>query len=660
MGHQHNHHTCCAPVEQKLFGVQKDLVYALLSGGFLLIGFLIEKLTAWPMAIFLVLYAGNYFFGGYYTVLESWGTLKSKKFDIDFLVLIAAIGAATLGKFAEGGLLLFLFSLGHALEHYALNRASKSIAALSELTPNTALLKTAEGKLVETPIEDLKINDIVVAKPGSKIAADGLVVLGSSSVNQAPITGESIPVDKHPVSGSISDSFDKVPAEHKVFAGTINGNEPLEIQVARPSEDSTFSRLIELVKHAETEKAPAQVFADKFAAFFVPAVLILVGLMLFAFLVIDEAFKDSFYRAMAVLIAASPCALAISTPSAVLAGIARAARGGVLIKGGLPLQEMATIDAMAFDKTGTLTSGAPKLTHIVPYKNHSEQELLSKAVAVERLIDHPLARAIVQDGMKRLNGQNLPVAKGLKSLTARGVCAQVNGHALYIGNRRLMEDLTKEQLPEILEQKLNALEEQGHTAMIVREEQEFMGIIAVQDTARSEAEESIKILKAKTGIKKVVMLTGDNQRVANAIAQEVGIQEALGDLLPEDKVDAIKKLKETNQIAMVGDGVNDAPAMANSNVGISMGAAGSDVALETSNVALLGNSIRHLPFAILLAQKTAQVIKQNLFISIGVMALLVPLTISGLSIGPAVVIHEGSTLLVVANALRLLGYKDKV
>lgn len=651
--------TCCKPTEKKIFNVKKDLAFAIFSGVFLLTAFLFEKLSQTNFIIYFSIYLISYFFGGYYTVLHSWETLKEKRFDIDFLMLVAAIGAASLEKFAEGGLLLFLFSLGHALESYAMDKATKSISALSELTPKTALLKNDQG-VTETPIENLKINDIIVVKPNNRIAADGVVIHGESAVDQAPITGESIPVDKSPIEDQIFTEFDNIHTRHKVFAGSINGNAPLEVRVLKPAKDSTLAKLVSLVQNAETQRAPAQIFADKFSSIFVPAVLVLVVLLLLAFLVIDETFKESFYRAMAVLVAASPCALAISTPSAVLAGIARAAKGGVLIKGGLPLQKMAKINAIAFDKTGTLTTGIPKLTYVIPYAEHTEEELLNKAVAVESLIDHPLAKAIVRDGKKKLNDQILLEAKNLESLTAKGVRADINGKIIHIGNRGLMREITADNIPIDLEEELVQLENRGHTAMIVLEEKKYIGIVAVQDIAREEAAKSILNLKSKVGIKEVMMLTGDNQRVANTIASKVGITEAYGDLLPEDKVTAIKKEKEKYQIAMVGDGINDAPAMANSNLGISMGAAGSDVALETAEVALLGDSIRNLPFAFLLAKQSARIIKQNLFISIGVMAILVPLTISGLSIGPAVIIHEGSTLLVVANALRLLGFKVKL
>lgn len=653
---QNNSTTCCAPVDKKLFGYKKDMVFAILSGVFLLLAFLIEKITNLSNFAYLISYAISYFFGGYYTVIQSFETLKEKRFDIDFLMLVAAIGAAALGSFAEGGLLLFLFSLGHALEHFAMDKATKSIAALSELTPDIALIKR-NGKVEEVSVDSLKLGDIVVVRPNSNIPIDGVVVKGESAVNQAPITGESVPVDKQPATNEVSKSFEHISNKHKVFAGTINGSSALEIRVLRLAKDSTLTRLITLVQDAETQQAPAQRFADKFAAIFVPSVLVLVGILLFAFTVIDEPFKDSFYRAMAVLVAASPCALAISTPSAVLAGIARAAKGGILLKGGLPLQELARINAIAFDKTGTLTTGMPKLTEVIPYSTHTKEEVLAVAIAVEGLSDHPLAAAIVRDGKKIIHSTTIPKATDLKSLTAMGVTANVDGKTAYIGNRRLMEKISKRKVPLELEENLAKLEEDGHTAMLLYFDTDYLGIIAVQDTARPEAKEIISKLRSDLNIKKILMLTGDNQRVANAIAKEIGISEAYGDLLPEHKVEEIIKQKEHYNIAMVGDGVNDAPAMANSNIGISMGAAGSDVALETSDAALLGDSIKQLPFALSLAKQADRIIRQNLFISIGVMAILVPFTIYGLSIGPAVVIHEGSTLLVVANALRLLGFK---
>jgi Cd2+/Zn2+-exporting ATPase len=590
--------------------------------------------------------------------MEAIETIRKGKFEIDFLMLVAAAGAASLGKWEEAALLLFLFSLGHALENYAMNRARKSIAALSDLAPPTALVKR-NGETVEVGIEELELGESIVVKPNTKIAADGVVIKGSSSVNQAPITGESVPVDKRPVDNPDKvDKLDGLAAENRAFAGTINGSHALEIKVLKLAKDSTLSKLVELVKEAETQKSPTQQLTDKFERYFVPAVLILVVLLLFAFLVIDETFADSFYRAMAVLVAASPCALAISTPSAVLAGVARAAREGVLIKGGRPLEDLGSLNALAFDKTGTLTEGKPKLTNAIPFEPIDRQTLLTVAVAVEELSDHPLAAAIVEGGKAELENITIPKAQNLEALTARGIKATVEGKTVHIGNRRLFEELTGEAVPEEIDQQMASLEEEGHTAMIVHQNSQYLGIISVMDVARPEAAATLKKLK-QIGIQRMVMLTGDNQKVANAVAKNIGITDPMGSLLPEDKVAAIEKLKaEEGKVAMVGDGVNDAPAMAKSTVGIAMGAAGSDVALETADIALMADRLNNLPFAIGLSRKAKGIIKQNLWISLGMVVILIPLTLTGIAdIGPAVIAHEGSTLVVVFNALRLLAYK---
>ena len=642
-----------------IFGKNTELIFSIICGALLGIGFGLSYVASIPDWVSLTLYIGAYFFGGYFTAKEAIQTVAKGGFEIDFLMLVAAIGAAVLGEWAEGALLLFLFSLGHALEHYAMNKARKSIAALADLAPKTALLKK-DGKTEEVGIEKLGIGDIIVVKPNSKISADGVVVNGKSSVNQAPITGESVPVDKVPVEDVDKDysAQDDIKDENRVFAGTINGNNTLEIKVIKAAKDSTLSRLVKLVNEAQTQKSPTQLLTDKFEKYFVPSVLILVGILLFAFLVIDEPFSASFYRAMAVLVAASPCALAISTPSAVLSGVARAARGGVLIKGGRPLEDLGVITALAFDKTGTLTEGKPKLTQVVPLGNISENELLKIAVAVESLSDHPLAKAVVRDGKERLEGEEIPNASNLEAVLGKGIKASFGNDKIYIGNLDLYEGLDESTPSEKIATKVRGLEGGGNTTMLIRKNEEYIGIIALMDTPREAAKGTLKKLK-EIGIKRMIMLTGDNQKVADAVAEEIGLTDAWGSLLPEEKVDAIKELKEKeSKVAMVGDGVNDAPAMANSTVGIAMGAAGSDVALETADIALMADKLETLPFAIGLSRKAKAIIRQNLWVSLGIVALLIPSTIFGLAnIGMAVVIHEGSTLLVVFNALRLLAYK---
>jgi Cd2+/Zn2+-exporting ATPase len=654
-----SHHDDSDHKHSSLFflGENTELYFALISGLCWILGVTFSFLPT-PENAATTLFIIGAFFGGIFTFITAGKDLLRGKFEIDFLMLFAAIGAAVLGKWGESALLLFLFSLGHALEHYAMKRARKSISALSDLAPPMALLKI-NGELKEVHIEQLKVGDIIVVKPNSTIAADGVVTSGTSPVNQAAITGESMPVSKHPSPNWQNEiEIKKLPPEHRVFAGTINGNGVLEIKVLKQAKDSTLAKLIYLVKEAETQKSPTQHLTDKFEKYYVPSVLIIVLLLLFAFLVIDETFNQSFYRAMSVLIAASPCALAISTPSAVLAGIARAARQGVLIKGGRPLEALGEISAIAFDKTGTLTQGKPTLTHAIPFGKVTKAHLLKVAVSVEALSDHPLAAAIVAGGKKELGEIEIPEAKNLKALIARGIQADWEGSTVHIGNRRLFEELTGAPVPSEIDLKMAELESGGNTAMIVHQDNEYLGIVSAMDVARPETISTLAALK-KLGIKRMIMLTGDNQKVADAIAKNIGITDPMGNLLPEDKVKAIKQLKsEENGVAMVGDGVNDAPAMASSSVGIAMGAAGSDVALETADIALMADKLDNLPFAIGLSRKAKVIIKQNLVISLGMVAILVPLTIMGsIAIGPAVVFHEGSTLVVVLNALRLLKYE---
>ncbi|MCA1197913.1 heavy metal translocating P-type ATPase [Sphingomonas sp. R647] len=642
----------------RIFGANTELICALLCGALLAIGFALEKLTNPPGWIPLACYVAAYLFGGFFTLREAIDNLRHKRFEIDTLMLVAAVGAAALGAWAEGALLLFLFSLGHSLENYAMGRAKRAIEALAELAPQTALVRR-DGELVELPVEQLVVGDTVVVKPDERLPADGFIVKGTTSIDQAPVTGESMPVDKRPVPDEAAARTrpDTIEAPYRVFAGTINGSGLIEVEVTRKSSETTLARVVELVSEAETRQSPTQRFTDRFERVFVPSVLLLTVVLLFAWVVIDEPFRDSFYRAMAVLVAASPCALAIATPSAVLSGVARAARGGVLVKGGGPLEDLGSLKAIAFDKTGTLTEGRPRITDIIPADGVDERDLLAVAVAVERLSDHPLARAIAKDGEKRLGEIKLPAATDLASLTGRGITAKIDGEPVLIGKAEMFGADGIAPLSDAMRDAIARLRDGGRTTMVVRRGERDLGAIGLMDTPRAAAKDTIARLHA-LGITRMIMISGDNQKVAEAIARDVGLDEAWGDLLPEDKVEAIRKLRGEAKVAMVGDGVNDAPAMANATVGIAMGAAGSDVALETADVALMADDLAHLPFAVGLSRKTRGIIRQNLVVSLGIVGFLVPATILGLGIGPAVMIHEGSTLLVVFNALRLLAYRQ--
>ncbi|KCZ90265.1 heavy metal translocating P-type ATPase [Hyphomonas jannaschiana] len=642
-------------VVHRLFGHQAELTFALVCGLALAVGWLCPKvgLMSDSTAFFFLLAA--YLFGGYFALREAIAKIVSGVFQIDFLMIVAAVGAAALGEWAEGAFLLFLFAIGHALEQYAMTRAKESIAALGDLAPDVARVKCGDD-IQEVALDAVNIGDIVVVRSNERIPTDGFVTNGTSVVNQAPITGESTPVNKRPVENFAATRAypEKVSAEHHVFAGSINGSGSLEIEVSRLSTDTTLARVIEMVNSAETRQSPTQSFTRKFERIFVPLVIGLAIATSLSFLFLDETAADSFYRAMAVLVAASPCALAIATPSAVLSGVARAARGGVLIKGGAPLEALGRVKAVAFDKTGTLTEGTPKLVDIVSNEGSSEEELLSVAAAVESLSDHPLAEAVVRDASRRLGARVSPATE-FSSLTGRGVSAVVDGKPVHIGKSDLFAEIPGVPIPADLDACSKDLVDRGRTTMIVRHGDRYLGVIGLMDTPRKAAKPVIARLR-ELGIKRMMMISGDNQRVADAVAGEIGLDEAFGNLMPEDKVVRIAEISKSGGVAMVGDGVNDAPALANATVGITMGAAGSDVALETADVALMADDLERLPFAVGLSRSTSRIIRQNLFVSLGVVGLLIPATLLGLGIGPAVAVHEGSTLAVVANALRLLGY----
>ncbi len=644
-----------------VFGEKSELIFALLAGAFALAGWLLARQAVGPAWLPTAIFVAAYFFGGFYTAREAVENLRAKRFEIDTLMLVAAAGAAALGEWAEGALLLFLFSLGHSLEQFAMGRARRAIEALAKLAPEVATVRRGE-KTEEVAVVQLQVGDVLIVRPNERLPADGVVVLGTSAVNQAPVTGESVPVDKEPVKDPAAAlaAFDKLAPQHRVFAGTINGAGAIEVSVARRADQSTMARVVKMVTEAEAQRSPTQQLTERFERIFVPTILVLVGALMLAWLVVDETFATSFYRAMAVLVAASPCALAISVPSAVLSGVARAARGGVLVKGGGPLENLGTLTAIAFDKTGTLTEGKPKLTDVIAAEGSTLEELLNVAVAVEKQSDHPLASAVVNGAVERLKGKAEELAiSNVESITGRGIKALVAGDVVFIGKPVLFTEMADVPVPADVSKANQSLVETGRTTMIVRRGNRYLGVIGVMDTPRPVAAQVMRELHA-LGIQKMIMLSGDNQQVADAVAKTVGLTEARGDLMPEDKVATIKALiASEGKVAMVGDGVNDAPAMANATVGIAMGAAGSDVALETADVALMSDDLAHLPFAVGLSRATSRIIKQNLWVSLGVVAVLIPSTILGLSIGTAVLFHEGSTLLVVVNALRLLSYKDQ-
>ncbi|MFL0093166.1 heavy metal translocating P-type ATPase [Tenacibaculum maritimum] len=641
-----------------ILGENTELYFAILSGAFFFLGIVLEKLTGVSEIYTLGSFVIAFFFGGWFTTKEAIEKIRKGEFEIDFLMLIVALGAAYINKWEEGALLLFLFSLGHSLENYAMGKAKKSIEALGELSPKKVLVKRGETT-AEILIEELKLEDIIVVKPNTKIGADGVIIKGHTSINQASITGESMPVDKEAIQEEVGNlKFEEIDKRNVVYTGTINGDNLIEVLVLKLNKDSTISRLIKMVNEVETKKSPTQLFTKKFEKWFVPIVIVLVFLLCFAYLIIDESFEQSLYRAITVLVAASPCALAISTPSAVLSGVARGAKGGVLIKGGRALEDLGSLTTIAFDKTGTLTEGIPRLTNIITVNNTNKEVLLELVLSVESLSNHPLAKAISKEIITKYATVNKGEVSNIEAFQGMGIRAIYKEKEVFIGNLHLMETKAISISEEVREMMKDFLEG-GNTTMLVAYNKKLIGILTVMDTPRKFAKETLQSLK-KLGIKKMVMLTGDHQNVGEAIANEIGLSEVRGGLLPEEKVSAIQQLQKKNtKIAMVGDGVNDAPAMASSSVGIAMGAAGSDVALETADIALMSDKIEKLPFVIGLSRTSKIIIKQNLWMSLGVVALLIPATLFGVaSIGPVVIIHEGATLLVVLNALRLLRFKE--
>jgi Cd2+/Zn2+-exporting ATPase len=638
-----------APAPRSWYAKNKELAWSLAGGVLLALAWTAERWLHLPHWGAVTLYVASYAFGAFDLISHATKSLLKGRltFDIDLLMLVAAIGAAILGEWVEGAFLLFLFSLAHSLEHYALGRARNAISALRDLAPPKARVLRSGGEQ-EIPIEQVAHGDVVVVRPGERIPVDGKVRSGRSAVNQAPITGESVPVEK-------GDG-------DEVFAGTVNGEGALEVTTTRAAGDRTLDRVVKLVAEASTQKAPTQQFTDRFERYFVPAVLVSAGLVAIApplLHISGWGWTTSFYRAMALLVAASPCALALGTPATVLAGIAQAARKGVLIKGGAHLENLGTLRAMAFDKTGTLTQGKPEVTDLAPANGVSADELLTIAAAVEARSQHPLAQAVV--ARAKVSQLDVPQAGDLESVTGRGVRSIVRGSPTEIGNLRLWRDegSVGAQVPADVVDAVSRLQEQGRSILVVRHGDRWLGTIGVADQPRPGVRDVLNRLRA-LGLRRLVMLTGDNRGVGEAVGTAVGVDATKAELLPEDKVTAIEELLAAEgQVAMVGDGINDAPALAHATVGIAMGGAGTAVALETADVALMGDDLSRLPFAVGLSRQARRVIRQNLYISLGVIAFLVISTVTGLfGIGLTVVVHEGSTLVVIANALRLLGYRE--
>jgi Cd2+/Zn2+-exporting ATPase len=611
---------------------------------FLILAFTLDHATSAPHSVVLAFYVAAYLAGGTFATIVAVKDLFLGQVNVDLLMVVAAIGAATVNAWGEGAVLLALFSSSNALEHFALGRTQRAVKALMDLSPDvaTVIRPSAPGGEAIVHVEDLTLTDVVLVRPGERIAVDGTVVSGQSTVDQAAITGESMPISKQ-----IGDN---------VFAGTINENGALQVRVGKLSRESTLSRIIAIVEEAREQKSQTQRFTDAFEGKYAIGVMVVSALVaIIPPLVADTSFHDSFYRAMTLLVVASPCALVISTPASTLSGLANAARHGILFKGSNHLENAGTVQIVAFDKTGTLTAGRPRVTEIVALDGTSEDELLRLAASAEHLSEHHLAEAVVIAAAER----NLPLSNpaDFRSLPGKGVIAHVDGEEVIIGNELVLAEVGVK--PDgAATAAVERLQAAGNSAVYIANQHGVRGVVAVADKIRPEAAAAVRELK-RLGIARTVMLTGDNRRVAEAIAAQVGIDEVEADLLPEEKLNTIRELMQSGPVAMVGDGVNDAPALATATIGIAMGAAGTDVALETADVVLMADDLSKLPYAISLSRRTRRTIVQNLVFSLAVIAVLVTSALTiGIPLPLGVVGHEGSTVIVVTNGLRLLRTRE--
>ncbi len=571
------------------------------------------------------------------TARKAWLAIKQRSLDINVLMLVAAAGAIALGQWSEAAAVVGLFAVAQMLEVHTLQRARAAVRSLIDLTPTEVLLREGDSER-RVSVDAVTPGSVIVIKPGEKLPLDGLVVEGQSAVNQAPVTGESLPVDKGP--------------GDDVFAGSINGRGAIDVRVTRLRRDTTLARIIHLVEQAQARRAPVQTFVERFAAIYTPTVLALA----FAVAVVPPAllggdWQQWTYRALVLLVVSCPCALVISTPVSIVAALAAAARKGVLIKGGAHLERTSQVRCVAFDKTGTLTCGTPEVVDVRSLNGASIRDVICLAASVEQRSEHPIAGAILR--YAAANDIALLPGTAVSSLMGRGAEGTVDGAAVLLGNHRLFEE--RSMCSPILHSEVGSISAQGRTPVLVARNGEPCGLIAVADRPRQTSRDAVDLMR-RQGIEAIVMLTGDSLDTARAVAAEVGIDDVRAELMPEDKVKAIEELRRMyGSVAMVGDGINDAPALASADVGIAMGAAGSDAALETADVALMSDELLRIPYALRLSRSTLRNNKTNLTISLVLKAAFVVAAVTGVAtLWMAVLADTGASVLVVANALRLL------
>lgn len=632
------------PIIEKKKPFWKEHWNVLLSAILLVAGYFLGEQYGEESVLSAVSYVASIVIGGYELFRKGIKNFFRLQFDMNTLMTVAIIGAAAIGEWGEGATVVILFAISEVLERYSMEKARQSIRSLMDIAPKEALIRRGSEEITVN-VDEIQVGDVMLVKPGQKLAMDGVVIKGESTINQAAITGESVPVTK-----TIDD---------EVFAGTLNEEGLLEVKVTKRVEDTTISKIIHLVEEAQAERAPSQAFVDRFAKYYTPAIMILaLGIAVIPPVFTGADWGDWIYRGLALLVVGCPCALVISTPVSIVTAIGNAAKNGVLIKGGIHLEEAGRLSAIAFDKTGTLTKGFPEVTNFVAFGSNNKNELLSIAALIEKGSGHPLASAIIRKAESDGVDLSYEVTE-FQSITGKGVKAKVNGELYYIGNPKLFNELYGNTNQEI-EKEIVELQKQGKTVMVLGTEQQILALIAAADEVRDSSKNVIRELH-EIGIKKTIMLTGDNQATAKAIGQQLGVVEVKAELLPQDKLDYIKQLRQDySKVAMIGDGVNDAPALAASTVGIAMGGAGTDTALETADIALMADDLSKLPYTIRLSRKTLAIIKQNISFSLGIKLLALILIIPGwLTLWLAIFADMGATLIVTLNSLRLLKIKGK-
>ena len=620
----------------------KRNIALIISLGFILVAVISQLSLGEDHLLTKALYILAIIIGGYDLFKEGFSDLIKLDFSMESLMTIAIIGAAFIGEWAEGSIVVILFAISEALERFSMDKARQSIRSLMDIAPKEALIRRNNVEQLIS-VDKIDIDDIMIIKPGQKIAMDGLVINGHSSVNQAAITGESVPVEKQ--------------LDDEVFAGTLNEEGVLEVKVTKKVTDTTIAKIIHLVEEAQGERAPAQAFVDKFAKYYTPFIIIM-ALMIVVVppLFFGGDWNKWLYQGLSILVVGCPCSLVISTPVSIVSAIGNAAKNGVLVKGGVYLEEIGHLRAIAFDKTGTLTKGKPVVTDFITTSSDTGINYLSIISSLESLSQHPLASAILNEADKTNVDYKSIQIEDFQSITGKGLTGIYQNIRYYIGSPKLFSASVIEETA--VKVQYRQFQEQGKTAMYFGTDEQILGVIAVADEVRDSSAAVISELH-KLSIEHTIMLTGDNTKTAESIGKQLGVTEIKGDLMPQEKLDSIKALRTTyNKVAMVGDGINDAPALAASTVGIAMGGAGTDTALETADVALMGDDLQKLPFIVRLSRQTLKVIKQNITFSLGIKLLALLLVIPGwLTLWIAIVADMGATLLVTLNGLRLMKVK---